>query len=80
MADGDDTDEFDELHELEGLEPAPPRRKSRGSAASVLGAAMIAVGEILEPEKTRVEIVQTDDDPEPDLPFTLDFGALPPLD
>ena len=56
------------------------RRRSRGASVNVLGAAMLAVGEILEPEKTTVEIVQTDDDPEPDLPFTLDYGSLPPLD
>ena len=57
----------------------PPRRRSGGSAG-LLGAAMLAVGEILEPEKTRVEIVQTDDEPLDDLPFGIDFGDLPPLD
>ncbi len=56
------------------------RRKGRSGAVTVLGAAMLAVGDILEPEKTTVEIVQTDDDPDPDLPFTLNFGSLPPLD
>ena len=56
--------------------PSPPRRTGQGS---VLGAAMLAVGDILEPEKTKVEIQQENDDPEPDLPFTLDFGDLPPL-
>ena len=55
------------------------KKKPKGPGAVVLGAAMIAVGEILEPEKTTVEIVQTNDDPEPDLPFDLDFGDLPPL-
>ncbi|WP_420639237.1 hypothetical protein [Candidatus Poriferisocius sp.] len=55
-------------------------RKATGtSAGSALGAAMVALGEILEPEKTRVEIQQEDDEPEPDLPFTIDFGDLPPL-
>ena len=55
------------------------KKKPKGAGAVVLGAAMIAVGEILEPEKTTVEIVQMNDDPEPDLPFDLDFGDLPPL-
>ena len=55
------------------------KKKPKGSGAVVLGAAMIAVGEILEPEKTTVEIVQMNDDHEPDLPFDLDFGDLPPL-
>lgn len=55
-------------------------RKVTGSAGgSALGAAMVALGEILEPEKTRVEIQQEDDEPEPDMPFTIDFGDLPPL-
>lgn len=56
-------------------------KKSGGAVGAALGGAMLAVGQILEPEKTTVEIVQTNDDPEPDdLPFTLDFGDLPPLD
>tara|TARA_B100000700_G_C14803874_1_gene741922 strand:- start:534 stop:767 length:234 start_codon:yes stop_codon:yes gene_type:complete len=55
-------------------------KKSKGTGSVVLGAAMIAMGEILEPEKTTVEIVQTNDDPEPDMPFDLDFGDLPPLE
>ncbi len=55
-------------------------RKAAGtSAGSAIGAAMVALGEILEPEKTRVEVQQEDDEPEPDLPFTIDFGDLPPL-
>ncbi|WP_419918332.1 hypothetical protein [Candidatus Poriferisocius sp.] len=55
-------------------------RKATGtSAGSALGAAMVALGEILEPEKIRVEIQQEDDEPDPDLPFTIDFGDLPPL-
>ncbi len=55
-------------------------RKPRGGSATVLSAAMLAMGEIFEPEKTTVEIVQTDDDPVDDPPFDLDFGDLPPLD
>ena len=55
-------------------------RKVAGSAGgSAIGAAMVALGEILEPEKVRVEIQQEDDEPEPDMPFTIDFGDLPPL-
>lgn len=57
------------------------RQANKGTGAiNVLGAAMLAVGDILEPEKTTVEIVQTDDDPIDDLPFNIDFGNLPPLD
>lgn len=65
----------------ERIEPTPPKpRKARGGSATALGAAMLAVGEIFEPDKTTVEIVQTDDDPVDDPPFDLDFGDLPPLD
>ena len=54
--------------------------KGGGGASTELGAAMLAVGDIPEPEKTTVEIVQTNDDPIDDLPFNIDFGDLPPLD
>ena len=64
--------DFDEAHRTEAKKP-------KGPGAVVLGAAMIALGDILEPEKTTVEIVQENDDPEPDLPFDLNFGDLPPL-
>ncbi|MBN39727.1 MAG: hypothetical protein CL457_03575 [Acidimicrobiaceae bacterium] len=64
--------DFDEAHRVE-------TKKPKGSGAVVLGAAMIALGDILEPEKTTVEIVQENDDPESDLPFDLNFGDLPPL-
>ncbi len=60
--------------------PAAPKRSRSAGSATVLGAAMIAVGEIVEPEKTNVEIVQTDDEPLDEPPFNLDFGSLPPLD
>ena len=56
-------------------------RNRSGSATVALGAAMIAVGEILEPDKTTVEIEQTSDDRhDGDDDFTLDFGDLPSLD
>jgi len=65
------------------LDYEPPEgvmQKVTGSAGgSAIGAAMVALGEILEPEKVRVEIQQEDDEPEPDMPFTIDFGDLPPL-
>jgi len=59
--------------------PAVARKRKAGGGINVIGAAMLAIGDIIEPEKT-VEIVQTNDDPIDDLPFTIDFGDLPPLD
>ena len=67
----------DQIPDLADPPPRPPRR---GGASPALAAAMLAVGEIIEPEKTRAEIVQTDDRPvddEDDL--DLDFGDLPPV-
>jgi hypothetical protein len=54
-------------------------RSRSGTMTVALGAAMIAVGEILEPEKTTVEIEQTPDDPLGD-DFDISFGDLPALD
>ena len=74
----DEAEAVDDEHEVP---PAPkPKPKTAGGGTTVLGAAMLAVGDILEPEKTTVEIVQTNDDPIDDLPFNIDFGNLPPLD
>ena len=54
--------------------------KAKGSGAVILGAAMLAVGEIIEPEKTAVEIAEVADDFLPDKGLDLNFGDLPPLD
>ena len=53
--------------------------KVKGSGAVILGAAMLAVGEIIEPEKTSVEITEVSDDHVPDKGLDLKFGDLPPL-
>ena len=45
----------------------------------ILGAAMLAVGEIIEPEKTTVELTEVADDHVPDKGLDLNFGDLPPL-
>lgn len=62
--------------------PLPPyyRVSKKGGAATVLGAAMVAVGEILEPERSKVEIVQLADDTLDDDQLGLDFGALPEIE
>lgn len=74
----DDFDEFDEF-DPEASPAAPSKPRGGGAQGGFLAAAMLAVGEILEPEKTVVEIEQTNDDPLDDPPFELDFGDLPPL-
>ena len=67
----------------DGSEPqpaatAPRRRGSGGGSGSVLAAAMLAVGEIIEPQNTQVEVqVEVSDDvTEPLGGLRLDFGDL----
>ncbi|MCP4228505.1 MAG: hypothetical protein GY773_34570 [Actinomycetia bacterium] len=55
-------------------------QRSAANTAPVLAAAMLAVGEIIEPEKTHVEIVgELAGEPFED-ELDLEFGLLPPLD
>jgi len=70
-------DEIDSL--IDRPLPAYLRAVKGHGAVTVLSAAMIAVGEILEPEKARVELVQPADT-SGDTGLDLDFGELPPLD
>jgi hypothetical protein len=75
----DQSVESEEPSEEEFATPIPPRRTG-ATAAPMLAGMMLAVGEIIEPEKTKVEIAvehSTDSDEDP---FDLDFGNLPPLD
>jgi len=62
----------------EGRSTPRTRGGRRTQGGAVLAAAMFAVGDILEPQKTEVEIaVEAAGDP--GLPFELDFGDLPPI-
>ena len=64
----------------DGPLPATTRITKRGgSGVTVLSAAMLAVGEILEPEKANVEMEQPADSLD-DGDFELSFGDLPPID
>ena len=58
---------------------APPRR-TPSQAAPHLAAMMLAVGEIIEPEKTKVEIAIEHSKPVDPDELSLEFGNLPPLD
>lgn len=62
----------------EAPKPSPsPRQTATGS---MLAAAMLGLGEVIEPEKTRVEIaVEVIQAKEPDASLDLDFGDLPKL-
>lgn len=80
MLDPPDEAERHEDDREDAVEPPAKKAKGGGGATTVLAAAMLAVGDILEPEKTTVEIEQANDDPIDDLPFDIDFGDLPPLD
>jgi len=57
-----------------------PQRHVPGSSATVLAGMMLAVGEIIEPEKTHVELAVENSKLVDEESFELDFGALPPLD
>lgn len=56
------------------------RRKKTG-ASQALGAAMVALGELIEPAKAHTVAMEqvNDEDDGDDLPVDLDFGKLPPL-
>lgn len=77
----DGRDLRDEEIDLIGDEDLPtPRVPRKGGSGSVLAAAMLAVGEIIEPERTTVEVEQEAGDPDDALDgIRLDFGDLPPL-
>jgi hypothetical protein len=55
-------------------------RRKKSGASQALGAAMVALGEILDPSKAHtVAVAEVSDDDGDDLPVDLDFGKLPPL-
>lgn len=55
------------------------QRRANAARGGVLGAAMLAVGELIEPTKTDVVIEQPADTDNDDPLAGLDFGDLPPL-
>ncbi len=58
-----------------------PARTVRGTGGSMLAAAMLGLGQVLEPERTEVTIEQEGDQPLDDDPLaSLDFAGLPPID
>ena len=67
-----------EIGKSVGDDPIDSRPK--GSGAVILGAAMLAMGEIIEPDKTSVEIAEVADEYVTEKGIDLDFGELPPID
>ena len=75
--DADDPDPDTDASPLRAS-PAPNRSRTRGS---LVAAAMLGLGQVIEPEKTKVVIEQTDDDPfGGDTDLELTFDRLPPVD
>ncbi|MDH3704924.1 MAG: hypothetical protein OES57_02590 [Acidimicrobiia bacterium] len=71
---------FDEDDEAEDEQTPPPPKPRAGPGASVIAAAMLGLGEVLEPEKTKVDIEEVAEaDDQDDLLIDLHFGDLPPL-
>ena len=66
------------------LDRPPPtvRERAGGTAAGIVVAAMLGVGEVLEPEKATapVEIVGEAPQDEPIIDLDLEFSGLPPID
>lgn len=77
--DGDVREDEDEFRDTR-LPAATRLTKSSSGAVTALGAAMIAVGEIIEPQNTSVEVEQTADAASDDSGLDLSFGELPPFD
>ncbi len=66
----------------EARTPAAPKKTS-SARGSVLGAAMLGLGEVLEPEKASTDVVveqSLDGDDDMGKKFDLDFGQLDDLD
>lgn len=78
----DETAQPPDPHLPDGPLPVTSRIvKSGTGSVTVLSAAMLAVGEILEPEKANVELAEeAADDRGDDLGLELSFGDLPPID
>lgn len=70
------------LHAAAAATPTDPTLAQRAGttvAGAVVTAAMLGLGEVIEPEKARPDIEIVSEAPEPEPLDELDFGSLPPL-
>ncbi len=76
------TDDTESSESANAPETPKPKLKS-ARTGSVLGAAMLGLGEVLEPEKANTDVVveaKLDSDDDLGKKFDLDFGQLDDLD
>ncbi len=77
--DGERSADDAELAAFEERLETPRLKRGTAAAAPALAAAMLAVGEVIEPDKTEAVVEMRSSEPvDPEL--ALDFGELPPLD
>lgn len=82
---GSDADNAESPDTIDADADAPPAvvKKKPSAKGSVLGAAMLGLGEVLEPEKASTDVVveqSLDGDDDMGKKFDLDFGQLDDLD
>lgn len=79
----EDTHSTDEESEPDVPQPESVKKPKPTRTGSVIGAAMLGLGEVLEPEKTQTDVVvqaSLDDDDDLGKKFDLDFGQLEDLE
>ncbi len=75
------TDELEPIDDSVFDGPPPTIRQKVGgnTAAAIASAAMLGIGEVLEPEKTRAKVEIVNEAPDDQPIIDLDFGDLPDL-
>jgi len=68
------------ISEFEKPQPSLRQRVGGSAAAAIASAAMLGVGEVLEPEKTASPVEIVNEAPGDQPIIDLDFGVLPSLD
>ena len=76
------TEELEPIDDSAFDGPPPTIRQKVGgnTAAAIASAAMLGIGEVLEPEKTRAKVEIVNEAPDDQPIIDLDFGDLPDLE